>query len=225
MESLLFGLFAPNALARSCSVLFLLRRRPWGHPALWGLSLKLCLKSGSHLMLWGWGLLPSAQPHWGVIGLCEALSRPTSVPIGSEPPSSAGGIHRAGAGWMRTAPGQGLLSHPTRGGGELGLDPAKPLESQGLGALVSPPCVSPSARPFRSFGLSEALMRCPGLGKGGPQGGGHPGHRSLESLSLPATPCWRGTRWDSLAGWRQIWSPHAGWWEGTVYCAQGDALP
>lgn len=77
--------------------------------------------------------------------------------------------------------------------------------------------------PFASFGASRVLIRCPRMGKGGPRGAGHPAQVTV-SLCLPAPPCWCGTPRDSPAEGREIWSPHAGCWEGTVSSARGDAV-
>lgn len=145
----------------------------------------------------------------------SVCAEPSQCVHRSESPGSAGDSP------VGTAPGQGLPSHPAGGVGELDLDPAKPLETKGLDSwpLESPPCVPPLCQ----LGASRVLIRCPRMGKGGPRGAGHPAQVTV-SLCLPAPPCWCGTPWDRPAEGREIWSPHAGCWEGMVSSARGDAV-
>lgn len=155
----------------------------------------------------------------------------SGCPLALSPTSGADGIPalaRMGA----PSPGWGLFMHPAGGGGELGLDPAKPSETRGLGLLnlgVTSMCVTQcQTLPQLWGGWGEELMECPRMGMGGPQGGGY-------SVQVMAVAAWKASVFHEAAlardtmgqpaGRREIWSPHAGWREGTVSRAQGDALP
>lgn len=61
---------------------------------------------------------------------------PARVPINPDPRQQYWWHPHAGAGWVQTALGWGLHSHLAGGGGELNLDPAKSLETQGLRLLI-----------------------------------------------------------------------------------------
>lgn len=108
----------------------------------------------------------------------SVCAEPSQCVHRSEPPGSAGDSP------VGTAPGQGLRSHPAGGAGELDLDPAKPLETQGLDSwpLESPPCVPPLCQ----FWCEQGADKVPQDGQGWPSRCGTPGTGHCEPLPASA---------------------------------------